>query len=200
MKQPPPTYPRLLLFIPREIVVVTMLLTVLLLATTQGVAASPPGIETGGIDSAPSNEMIVYRLFNEVFTGKNIVACPELVTAGAVIHTPNGLHHGHEGMSRFANRFRASFPNARFDVTEFIADGDMVVARWTMTGTHNGAFEGVAAYGNTVTLDGITMLRFENGMIIEAQVAYDRLDLVRQISGEVPIAPTEVCPPCRNPD
>jgi steroid delta-isomerase-like uncharacterized protein len=200
MKQHPSSHPRRPLFILRQIVVVTILLTALLIPATQGVAASPPGFETGGIDSSPSNEMIAYRLFHEVFTGKNIDACPELVAGGAFIHTPDGLRLGHQGMSGFANAFRASFPNANFEVTEYVADGDMVVARWTMTGTHDGEFEGVAASGKSVTLDGISMLGFENGMIVEAQISYDRLHLLQQVDGDVQIAPTRICPPCATPD
>jgi steroid delta-isomerase-like uncharacterized protein len=103
-------------------------------------------------------------------------------------------------MSGFANAFRASFPNANFEVTEYVADGDMVVARWTMTGTHDGEFEGVAASGKSVTLDGISMLGFENGMIVEAQISYDRLHLLQQVDGDVQIAPTRICPPCATPD
>jgi predicted ester cyclase len=67
-----------------------------------------------------------------------------------------------------------------------------------MTGTQGGAFQGIAAAGAPVTLNGITILHFADGMIIEEWVTYDRLHLVHQIEAEAgrQRLSSEICPPC----
>lgn len=64
-------------------------------------------------------------------------------------------------------RFRESFPDLRVTVEEMIAEGDKVAYRWTMRGTHQGVYEGIAPTGKAITLTGITILRFADGKIVE---------------------------------
>jgi predicted ester cyclase len=182
-------------------VIVTMILISLLFPAPQGVAIAAPGFETGGSGSGSSNEATVIRLFSDVYSDKNAAACAELVAESAVISTPDGLYTGHVGMNNFVDGFRASFPDASFRVTEMMTDGDTVVASWAMTGTQDGAFQSIAATGTPVTLHGITILRFEHGMVVEEWVAYDRLHLVQQIEVDASVQnpPSRVCPPCPEP-
>ena len=49
------------------------------------------------------------------------------------------------------------------------AEGDLVAYRWTMTGIFEKAFNGVAPTGEEASNTGITILRFENGKIVEDQ-------------------------------
>lgn len=189
--------PRRAFFLPRATVIVILLFTSLLFPVSQSVATSPPAADTGGPGSGSSNEATAFRLFYDVFSGKNAAACPELVAESALIHTPDGVYTGHEGMNRFVDGLRASFPDASFKVTDLMTDGDTVVASWVMTGTQDGAFQDIAATGTPVSLNGITILRFEGGMIAEEWVAYDRLHLMQQI--EAGSDPPRVCPPCPEP-
>lgn len=182
------------------------ILVIVVLASHTGVAAqiaaaSPPMTDPGG-PAGSSNVANVYRLFADVFTGNNPAACPELIANGAVINTPDGTYRGHEGMSTFADGLRTSFPDASFVLTDLITSGDMVTARWTMTGTHDGAFEGIAATSAPVTVEGIAILRFEHGFVVEQWVSYDRLHLLRQIAAAADIqdGPSRACPPCQTPD
>ena len=181
------------------LVIVTMLLAAVGPAAH---AASPPMTDTGGPNATSSNEVNVSRLFTDVFSGENAATCLELVADGAVIGTPNGEYHGHVGMTGYVNDLRASFPDARFAITELLANGDTVVARWTMTGTQDGAFQGVAASDAPVALDGIAILHFERGKVDAASIAYDRLQVLEQIEAGADLqdGPPEVCPPCETPE
>ncbi len=181
-------------------VIATVLLASLLGSVAH--AASPPMTDSGGPGSGSSNEANVYRLFHDVFTGKNPAACPELVANGAVIHTPDGEYQGHEGMTGYVDGLRASFPDASFVLADLMANGDTIAARWVMTGTHDGAFQGIAASGTPVSLEGIAILRFELGMVVEQWVSYDRLHVMQQIEidADVQDGPSRVCPPCQTPE
>jgi steroid delta-isomerase-like uncharacterized protein len=79
---------------------------------------------------------------------------------------------GQEGIAQSVAMYRAMFPDLRIDVVDQVADGDRVVSRWILHGTHR---------GRRVTLPGITISRFENGKIAEDWTVSDNLGLLRQI-------------------
>jgi len=86
------TQPRRLSFLPGAMVIVVMLVASLMFPVSQGVKASPPASDTGGPGAGSSNEVTASRLFDDVFSGKNAAASPELVAASALIHTPDGVY------------------------------------------------------------------------------------------------------------
>jgi predicted ester cyclase len=80
--------------------------------------------------------------------------------------------HGQEGIARSVALYRAIFPDLQIEVLDQVTDGDCVVSRWTLEGTHR---------GRRVTLPGITISRFENGRIAEDWTVSDNLGLLRQV-------------------
>jgi steroid delta-isomerase-like uncharacterized protein len=79
---------------------------------------------------------------------------------------------GQDGIAKSVAMYRAMFPDLRIEVVDQMADGDRVVSRWVLHGTHR---------GRRVTLPGITISRFENGKIAEDWTVCDNLGLLRQI-------------------
>jgi steroid delta-isomerase-like uncharacterized protein len=93
--------------------------------------------------------------------------------------------HGPEHFKQFWRGFRAAFSDIHVDIRETIEEEDRVAARWTMSMTHSGPFLGIAATNKTVSVNGISIQRFENGKIIEAWDNWDQLELLVQL-GAVP--------------
>ena len=82
--------------------------------------------------------------------------------------------------------FRNAFPDLSCTVEEQIAEGDKVVSRWTLRGTHQGEFFGVAGTGNRVEFTGIQIDRFgESGKIVGERAEFDLLGAMRQV-GAIP--------------
>jgi predicted ester cyclase len=79
---------------------------------------------------------------------------------------------GQGGIAKSVAMYRALFPDLRIEVVDQVADGDRVVSRWVLHGTHR---------GRRVTLPGITISRFESGKIAEDWTVSDNLGLLRQI-------------------
>ena len=50
----------------------------------------------------------------------------------------NGQPFGREGDRRRSEMLAAAFTDTRYDIQELVAEGDTLVARWRMTGTHEG--------------------------------------------------------------
>jgi steroid delta-isomerase-like uncharacterized protein len=63
--------------------------------------------------------------------------------------------------------YREAFPDLTCTIEELIAEGDKVAYRWTMRGTHQGEIEGIAPTGRAVEVSGITIVRLEDGKIVE---------------------------------
>ncbi len=66
-----------------------------------------------------------------------------------------------------------------------IAEGDRVVVRYTLRGTHTGNYMGIAPAGKQVTQTGITINRFANGKAVELWGNVDDLGLLQQL-GAIP--------------
>ena len=80
-----------------------------------------------------------------------------------------------------------SFADLTHDVHETLVDGDRVVARMTLRGTHTGVFEGVAASGRRIAIGQISIFRIAGERVTEIREEADLLLLMQQI-GAIPAA------------
>lgn len=119
------------------------------------------------------------------------LAAPDMLLQYS-LHEPR---RGHADIKAFMNDFRAAFPDLSFGgAADLIAEGDYVVGRWIGGGTHTGpAFSDFlagslpAATGRKMRFTGTTVLRLENGKILEeiglddGVTALTQLGLIRTI-------------------
>jgi predicted ester cyclase len=70
-------------------------------------------------------------------------------------------------------------------VDDLIVEGDKAVVRYTITGTHKGAFMGVPPTNKKVTIWVIEIDRFAGGKIVEGWDRFDTLGIMQQL-GVVP--------------
>jgi steroid delta-isomerase-like uncharacterized protein len=74
-----------------------------------------------------------------------------------------------------------AFPDLHLTVEDMIAEGDKVVVRNTVTGTHRGEYMGLPPTGKSVTYDEIFIFRFVNGRIAETWGVVDVLSQMKQL-------------------
>jgi steroid delta-isomerase-like uncharacterized protein len=98
-----------------------------------------------------------------------------------------GTSVSHSGIKQYLNRFYAVMPDLHITVEDLIAEGDKVVIRWTMHGTHTREFMGSTPTGNPVSLKAIECFRIAAGRIVERWSIWDQLGLLQQL-GAVPPA------------
>jgi steroid delta-isomerase-like uncharacterized protein len=134
-----------------------------------------------------ANKAIVLRFYEELWNNGNFDAADELVAADYVRHDlrPGEAPPGPAGQKAVAAKFRAAFPDVRMDVEALVAENDLVVARWTMTGTHSGAWGEVAPTGRTVRFSGVNFFRIADGKIAEIWNVRDDLGLREQLGAGV---------------
>jgi steroid delta-isomerase-like uncharacterized protein len=83
-----------------------------------------------------------------------------------------------------------AFPDLHVAVEDVIAEGDKLVFRNTVTGTHLGEYRGLPPTGRSVTYNEIFIFRFTDGRIAEIWGVVDVLAQMRQL-GMVPGVPPE---------
>ncbi|WP_371657838.1 ester cyclase [Streptomyces sp. NBC_00280] len=134
---------------------------------------------------ATSNTETLNRLHSAVNSGDPDIiskAIDELVAPDVLFHAPVPMGStGAEALKRVWEVLLRAFPDIRVTVEETVAEGDKVVSRNTVTGTHRGDYQGLAPTGRTVTYSEIFICRFADGRIAEIRGVVDVLAQLRQL-------------------
>ena len=106
----------------------------------------------------------------------------EIVAPDAVIRTPLPIDAtGAELLKQVWAMLLGVYPDIHLTVEDVIAEGDKVVARNTVTGTHRGEFMGVGPTGKSVTYDEVFIFRFADGRVVETWGVVDVYAQMKQI-------------------
>lgn len=129
-----------------------------------------------------ANKAVSRRLTEEAFNQGKYGVIDELVAPTFVNHDPaTGDTKGPQGTRELIEGFRSAFPDIEIRIEEQVAEGDLVVTRWTGTGTHKGELMGVAPTGKGTTVTGVTIDKIKDGKIVESWNNWDTLGLMRQL-------------------
>lgn len=106
----------------------------------------------------------------------------ELVEPAALIHTPLPIQAtGAQLLKEVFARLHRAFPDLHITIDDLIEEGDKVVSRQSVTGTHQGEYMGVQPTGRSVTYNEVFLVRFVDGRIVETWGIVDVLAQVRQL-------------------
>lgn len=109
-----------------------------------------------------------------------------MITYAIIIHfLPPSAPIGRDGFRWFVQMHRTAFPNFQLQIDDMMADGDKVISRFTIRGTHTGQLMHIPPTNKEVTVTGIVIVRFENGQNMEAWGETDRFGLMQQL-GVIP--------------
>ncbi|MDP9368757.1 MAG: ester cyclase [Chloroflexota bacterium] len=132
-----------------------------------------------------SNKELVCHFLEEVVNRGNTKLLPELVALDHVRHAPDGDLYGPEGMRIELHEWRLGFPDLELAIEDLIEEGDRVVSRFVLRGTHRGVFLATPATGQRVEVVGIGVDRIQQGRLAESWVSFDGLGLLRQLGREM---------------
>ena len=106
----------------------------------------------------------------------------EFYPPDVVWHMPEQELRGIEEAKQFVSSFLEAFPDVGFSVEDLIAEGDKVVSRYTVRGTHQGETEEFGSpTGRQLEQEGITIHLIEDGKIVEEWNQYDNLSILEQL-------------------
>ena len=129
------------------------------------------------------NKTIVSEFIQALFTEGDLNAVDDYLAEDFVNNDPPfGASADREGMRSAGALFRSVFPDWHSDLELLVAEGDIVVERFTAKGTHTGApIMGVAASGEAVAMAGVNIFRLRDGRIVERWGRLDDLGFRRQL-------------------
>ena len=130
------------------------------------------------MSSIQSNKEVIRKLYEQALNGRNMALLPELISEEFV-----GIR-GVKGAAGFEIpilALRQALPDVHWSLEELVGEGDKVMVRWQVQGTHTGPFQHVAATGKTVGNDGMAVYTLKEGKVIETQVLTDRLGFLQAL-------------------
>ena len=132
--------------------------------------------------SATDNKVIALR-FYDLFNTGDVSLIDRVLATDWIEYPPSAPNQasGREGFKPIIIGFRKTFPDVRFEVKDVVAEGDRVVVRSVIHGTHQGQYMQFPATGKTIAIDATDIHRIENGVIVETWHIEDRLGLLQQI-------------------
>ena len=142
----------------------------------------PAGQET-------SNKATVRRFHDAMTGGAERVSqtIDEVVAPDVLFHAPvpTGAT-GAQALKQVMTVLYRAYPDLHVAVEDLIAEGDKVVGRNTVTGTHLGEYLGLPPTGRPVAYNEIFIFRFANGRIAEIWGVVDVLAQLKQLGALQP--------------
>lgn len=133
-----------------------------------------------------NNKQFMQRFVERAINQKDINAMDELVAADFLEHVPlPGQGPGREGLKDAISSLVSAFPDLHWTIDEQIGEGEKVVSRFRMTGTHDGEFLGIAATGRPVDVWGVVIDVVRDEKFAESRIIIDTLGLMQQL-GVIP--------------
>lgn len=143
-------------------------------------------------DQLAKNKAAATRLFHAGWDRGDFAVLDEMIPPDALDHSTIPGKSPEKGPASFKSiigMFRAAMPDVKLTIDDEIAEGNKVCHRWTLRGTHTGApLFGVPASAKPLQFSGTTIVRIENGKVMERWSNVDEMALAQQL-GLVPPPP-----------
>jgi predicted ester cyclase len=148
-------------------------------------AANPATPAACPVTTEEENVAIARVWHEEVINRRNPAALAEILGPSVVHHAAGGYPDTmtEEGVAGMMDDFLAAFPDLRYSFDLFVVQDDLVVERYTATGTQEGPLGDLPPSGLTATWTGINIFRIECGRIAEVWSEVDALSRNAQLAG-----------------
>jgi predicted ester cyclase len=106
-----------------------------------------------------------------------------LLDQGFVSHFA-GMPEPVRGLSawkQLASGYFSAFPDLQEPIDDVISEGDKIVTRVTVRGTHKGDFMGIPPTGKQATWTAIAIFRVAGSMLAEEWVEQDSMGMLQQL-------------------
>lgn len=132
--------------------------------------------------STDENKALARRAI-EMFNSGDLDRLDEVISESFVEHEafPGLPSTGPAAPKAAIAFFRAAFPDMRMAVDEMLADGNKVVVRGTMSGTHKGEFMGIPPTDRSFKIQFIDIIEVRDGMATAHWGLTDQAAMMEQL-------------------
>ncbi len=136
--------------------------------------------------SSASPKDVVRYFLDEVRSGKSPERSSQYLASEVLAHQLNSenettVSRSPEDYAAHVKDFQRIYGDYDFEVTELLADGDKVYARWKQTGCHIGRDGGAAPSGLPVIEIASAVYRVKDGKMVEYWIQIDRKGIDTQV-------------------
>ena len=137
--------------------------------------------------SVQENKALIRLFYDEVWNKGNGDVAYQVFADDYVRHDlrPGNPLNGPAGQKKIAEDYRAAFPDVHMTIDLMVAEGDMVVARWTNEGTNTGQWGDVPATGKRSRFSGVNIFRIVDGKVVEIWNHRDDLGAMQQLGAPI---------------
>ncbi len=144
-----------------------------------------------GAGDPETSKQVTGRIIDELWNEGRPELIDEIYADDYVFHSNDSPPMDRDGWRQFVGANLNAFPDLRYTVKTVIAEGDLVVQDWRLTGTHTGDGLGFPATGRAIDIGGASIYRVHDGRIVEGWSVYNRLGMFQQL-GLIPGGDTAI--------
>lgn len=136
---------------------------------------------SAGAGDPETSKRVAARNVDEVWNEGRPELIDELFADDFVWHSNDGPPMDREAWRQFVGVYMNAFPDVHFTTKTVIAEGDLVLHDWRVTGTQTGELMGIPATGRAIDIGGASIYRVHDGRMVEGWSLYDRVGMNQQL-------------------
>ncbi len=157
------------------------LLTMMIFFLNACTSNSKTETATTSTDSVAANIKMYTHTWDEIVNhGKLELFNDSNFTKDVVMHVHPDIVGIDSARAYYAN-YLTGFSDIKFTIKDYFGQGNKLVKYWNFSGTHTGNFFGIPPTGKKVSLDGVTLVRMQDGKIAEERDFFDNYDFMKQL-------------------
>ncbi|MDS0476834.1 ester cyclase [Natrinema sp. 1APR25-10V2] len=120
--------------------------------------------------------------YAEIWNNQEVSRFSTVVAEPFTFTSPTGgTVEGRANFEAYAREIADAFPDFQITVHELLADEDLVMAESTLSGTHEGALDGVPPTHETFEVRDMARFTIKDGKLQEERVFFDQQDFLSQL-------------------
>lgn len=129
---------------------------------------------------------VMDKFIRFINTG-DIALGQSIISPDVVFYAPTSPEpmRGFQGYTAVLDMMHGAMPDVSWKAEEFIAEGDKVMVRFTMTGTQTNPLMGMPASGKKICVTAMNIYEFKDGKIVREHGLPDLFSLLVQL-GAIP--------------
>lgn len=133
-------------------------------------------------DSVAANIKMYSNVWDEIVNKKMLDKFNDSnFTKNVVMHASPADVIGIDSARAYYANYLTGFSAISFTIKDVFGMGNKLVKHWNFKGIHTGLFFGIPATNKKVDIDGVTLVRMENGKIAEERDFLDNLEFMQQL-------------------
>ena len=133
-------------------------------------------------DASAKNKEAMLKV-QEAFSSGNAEGLENYVAENMIEHSPDPMIKttGLQGLKDAIKMYKTAFPDMKMTSVSMVAEGDLVVGHINIKGNNSGPMGEMPATNKTMDVNGVDIVRFENGKGVEHWGYWEEMKMMTQL-------------------